>query len=72
MQQKKILSIITYRPCLKEGDNMKNLTNKAKKLYKKLFAAKGKDKTPTKDNFNLFTIKLIISSTRRSPFLYHF
>ena len=54
---------ITYRPCLKEGDDVENLTNKAKKLYKKLLVAKGKDKALTKDNLNLPIIELIISGT---------
>ena len=52
---------ITYYLRLKEGNNIRNLTNKAKKLYKKLLIAKKKNKDPTKDNFNLLIIKLIIS-----------
>ena len=63
MQKEKSLPAITYRPRLKEGNNVINLTNKAKKLYKKLLTAKGKNKDPTEDNFNLPTIKLIISGT---------
>ena len=54
---------ITYYLCLKEGDDVENLTNKAKKLYKKLLVAKGKDKALIKNNFNLSIIKLIISGT---------
>ena len=61
MQKEKSLPAITYRPRLKEGDDIENLTNKAKKLYEKLLAAKGKDKALTEDDFNLPTIKLIIS-----------
>ena len=36
---------------------------KAKKLHKKLLAVKGKDKALIKDNFDLPTIKSIISGT---------
>ena len=61
MQKEKFLLAITYRPRLKEGDNIENLTDKAKKLHKKLFAAKGKDKAFTEDDLNLPTIKSIIS-----------
>ena len=71
MQKEKSLPIITYRPRLKEGDDVENLTNKAKKLYKKLLAAKGKDKASIKDDLNLFTIKLIISSIWKNLFLYY-
>ena len=63
MQKEKSLPAITYRPRLKEGDDVKNLTNKAKKLYKKLLAVKGKDKAPIEDDFNLPIIELIISGT---------
>ena len=72
MQKEGSLFAITYCPHLKEGDNVKNLINKAKKLYEKLFEAEDKDKALTKDNLDLFTIKLIISGTRRSLFLYYF
>ena len=44
MQKEKSLPAINYRLRLKEGNNIENLTNKAKKLYKKLLSAKGKDK----------------------------
>ena len=63
MQKEKSLPAITYCPRLKEGDNVENLTNKARKLHRKLLTAKGKDKAPTKDNLNLPIIKLIISGT---------
>ena len=54
---------ITYYLYLKEDNNIKNLTNKAKKLYKKLLTAEKKTKNPTKDDPDLPTIKLIISGT---------
>ena len=63
MQKKKSLFTITYCPRFKEGNNIENFTNKAKKLYKKLLAAKEKTKNSTEDDPNLLTIKLIISST---------
>jgi hypothetical protein len=63
MQKEKSLPTITYRPHLKEGNNIKNLTDKAKKLYGKLLAAEGKNKDPTEDDPDLPTIKLIISGT---------
>ena len=47
---------------LKEGNSIKNPTDKAKELYKKLLVVRGKNKAPTKDSFNLPIIKLIISS----------
>ena len=50
---------ITYYLRLKVGNNIENLTNKAKKLYKKLFTAKGKN------IFNLPIIKLIISGIKK-------
>jgi len=58
MQKEKSLPAITYCPSLKEGNNIENLTNKAKKLYKKLLMVKGKDKALTKDDLNLPIIKL--------------
>ena len=61
MQKEIFLPAITYCLCLKEGDNIENLTNKAKKLYKKLLTAKGKTKDSIKNNPNLPIIKLIIS-----------
>ena len=63
MQKKKFLFTITYRPHLKKGNNVENLTNKAKKLYKKLFIVKRNTKDLIKNNPNLPIIKLIISST---------
>ena len=55
--------VITYYPHLKVGNNVKNFINKAKKLYQKRFAAKGKNKAPIKNKFNLLIIELIINST---------
>ena len=62
---------ITYYLYLKENNDVENLTDKAKKLHKKLLAAKGKDKAPTEDDLDLPTIESIISGTRRSLFSYH-
>ena len=61
MQKENFLLIIIYYLRLKIGNDIKNLINKAKKLYEKLFKAKNKNKALIKDNFNLFTIKSIIS-----------
>ena len=72
MQKEGSLPAITYRPRLKVGDDVKNLTDKAKKLHEKLLEAEDKNKAPTEDDLNLPTIELIISGTRRSPFSYHF
>ena len=45
------------------GNDVKNLINKAKKFYEKLFKAKDKNKAFIKDDLNLLTIKSIISGT---------
>ena len=56
------MPVITYRLRFKEGDDIKNLINKAEKLHEKLLTAEGKTKDFTKDDSNLPIIKLIISS----------
>jgi len=64
------LAAIRYRPRLKEGKDVENLTDRAKKLYNKLLAAeqpKEKDLVSSEaKDLNLPTIESIISGARRN------
>ena len=70
MAKEASLEAIQYRLRLKEGKDVKNLTDRAKKLYEKLLAAeqpKEKDLVSSEaKDLNLPTIESIISGARRN------